>query len=89
MIIELYGKQDCGLCKSARKKIDRLLARWQIERKVRVVMLDVDTPDGAAESDFHDVFDIPSVLLKHDGELVARWDGAAPNSNELHQRLSA
>jgi len=43
---------------------------------------------AAAESDFFDVFEIPSVLvLEGDSEVLARWDGSAPRSEELHEVL--
>jgi hypothetical protein len=90
MIIEIYGKQGCSLCQSAKKKIGLLLDKWQMAGKVDVVFQDMETPDGAAEGDYYDVFDIPSVLLKPDAEKVlARWDGQAPPSEELHRRLCA
>ena len=90
MIIEIYGKPSCALCASAKMKIELHLKKWQLESVVPVVFRDVDTEEGAAEGDFHDVFEIPSVLLK-DGpdNVIARWDGQAPPSEELHQRLSA
>ena len=90
MIIEIYGKRDCELCESAKKKVAHLLERWQLAQSVEVIFRDMETEQGAAEGDFYDVFEIPSVLLKKDGEqIVGRWDGMAPPSDELRQRLSA
>lgn len=90
MIIEIYGKQDCKLCQSAKKKINLFLTKWDVGDQVRVVFQDMETEDGAAEGDFFDVFDIPSVLLKPNADQVAaRWDGKAPPSDELHRRLCA
>ena len=90
MIIEIYGKQDCKLCQSAKRKVAHFLRRWALQDQVEVVFQDMETVDGAAEGDFFDVFDIPSVLLKRGrDEVVARWDGQAPPSDELRRRLSA
>ncbi len=90
MIIEIYGKQDCKLCESAKKKVAHFLKKWELSESVRVVFQDMETEEGAAEGDFFDVFDIPSVLLKQDrNAVVARWDGAPPPSEELQRRLSA
>ena len=90
MIIEVYGKPDCGLCKSANRKIAHLLQKWSLDGAVQVVFRDMETVDGAADGDFHDVFEIPSVLLKQGADQVlARWDGQAPPSDELRRRLSA
>jgi len=89
VIIEIFGKQDCPLCESAKKKVSHFLKQWNQAEKVQVVFHDMDTIEGAAESDFFDVFDVPSVLLKHEGSVLARWDGQAPPSDELRRRLSA
>ncbi len=90
MIIEVYGKQECKLCQSAKRKLSHFLSKWEVEDRVDVVFQDMETEHGAAEGDFFDVFDIPSVLLKKDTDhVVARWDGHAPPSSELRQRLTA
>ncbi|NLW51573.1 MAG: hypothetical protein GXY85_12150 [Candidatus Brocadiaceae bacterium] len=90
MIIEIFGKQNCALCESAKKKIAHFLKQWDQTDKVQVVFQDMETIDGAAQGDYFDVFDIPSVLLKDkDDQVIARWDGQAPPSDELQKRLSA
>ena len=84
MRIEVYGKQDCRLCESAKKKIEHFLGRWDVKDSVELAFMDIETESGAAEADFFDVFEIPTVLvLKNNGELLARWDGKAPPSREL------
>jgi hypothetical protein len=90
MIIEIYGKQNCELCESAKKKVAHFLEKWDMKERVQVVFHDMETVEGASEGDFFDVFEIPSVLLK-DGpdNVLARWDGQAPPSDELQSRLSA
>ncbi len=90
MIIEIYGKQDCELCQTAKKKVIHFLRKWEMSDSVQVVFHDTETVEGAAESDYFDVFEIPSVLVKKDPEsVVARWDGHAPPSEELRRRLTA
>ena len=90
MIIEIYGRQDCTLCESAKKKLAHFLDKWGLTDSVQIVFRDMETVEGAAEGDFFDVFDLPSVLLKKDrDEVVGRWNGAAPPSDELRRRLSA
>lgn len=90
MVIEVYGKRDCGLCKSAKRKLEHLLKKWQLDSNVGVKFLDVETEYGAAEGDFYDVFEIPSILLKTlEKEVIARWDGQAPPSEELRAALAA
>jgi hypothetical protein len=90
VIIEIYGKKDCKLCESAHKKVEHFLQKWELGKTVRIVFQDMTTEHGAAEGDFFDVFQVPSVLLKRDADsVVARWDGEAPPSEELQQRLCA
>jgi len=90
MIIEIYGKQGCDLCKSTKRKIEHLLSKWSLGPKVQLVFQDTDTEHGAAEADFFDVFEVPTVLLKRqvgDAEVLARWDRKPPPSNELKTYL--
>ncbi|MCD6417064.1 MAG: hypothetical protein J7M08_10290 [Planctomycetes bacterium] len=92
MIIEIYVKEGCKLCASAKRKIAHLLNKWQLSDEPKVVLQDTGTPDGAAESDFFDVFRIPTVLLKPEDDpdhVLARWDGKPPPSDELRRRLCA
>ena len=88
MILEVYGRQDCKLCESTKKKLGHFLAKWECQDNVYVTFMDMETEHGAAEGDFYDVFEIPSVLLKDEAEhIFARWDGCAPPSEELRQKL--
>ena len=88
MHIEIYGKQECDLCHSARKKINVMLKKWSMDEDIEVKFMDTDTVDGAAEADFFDVFEIPSVMVKEgQDDVLARWDGEAPPSDELKASL--
>ena len=92
MIIEVYGKQECTLCGSTRRKIEHFLSKWAFGRQVQLVFLDMDTEHGAAEADFFEVFEVPTVLLKEresDAEVLARWDQKPPPSDELKTHLRA
>ncbi|MFP4026226.1 MAG: hypothetical protein ACLFWL_00355 [Candidatus Brocadiia bacterium] len=85
MIIHVYGKKGCKLCKSATKKVEHFLERWEVSDEHDVIFMDMESDESAAaEGDFFEVFDIPSVLvMKDDWEVAARWDGQAPPSSEL------
>ncbi len=90
MEIHVYGKEGCGMCKSAKKKVEVLLKRWDKTERHPVKLVDMKTPEGAAEGDYFDVFDehIPAVFVMEDGWTVAkRWDAQAPPSGELHAAL--
>ena len=84
MTIFVYGKNGCDVCKSAQNKVRHFLDRWSVGHSVEVVFMDMETEFGAAEGDFYDVFEVPSVLvMTDDGRLAGRWDGQAPPSEEL------
>ena len=92
MIIEVYGKQGCGLCKSAKKKLSVMLDRWSVDdEQIEMRFMDMEEDEiAAAEADLFDVFEIPTVLVKRNrDDVVARWDGQAPPSNELKDILDA
>ncbi len=88
MEIHIYGKQGCGLCESAMKKTEVLLEKWGEDGRFPVKMVDMETPEGAAEGDYFDVFDVPAVFVMEDHWTVAqRWDGHAPPSEGLYATL--
>jgi len=91
MTIHVYGKTGCKLCKSAKKKVEVLLERWGVADQHEVVLLDMEgDPGAAAEGDFFDVFDIPTVMvMKDEWEVLGRWDGQAPPSEELEALVAA
>jgi len=63
--MQLFTRTQCADC--------RLVARWLERHAVdNLVQVDVDTVDGAAESDFQDVLSTPTLI--DDGG--ARYTGA-------------
>ena len=90
MRLEVYGKQGCNLCKSAYKKLTLFIEKHNVSGGIEVSFMDVETEYGGAEGDFFDVFDIPTVLLlKDDSEVLARWEGKPPHTQELVSLLCA
>jgi glutaredoxin len=81
----LYGKQGCGKCQAAKKKLGFFLDKWGYNGSVEFGYRDLETEDGLAEAAMNDVlFDsMPTVLIEHRGRGLARWDGRAPESQEL------
>ena len=84
MRLEVYGKQGCDLCRSAHKKLTLFLEKHSVGEGVALNFVDMETEEGAAEGDFFDVFNVPTVLLlKDDAEVLARWEGKPPAMQEL------
>jgi hypothetical protein len=89
MRFEVYGKQGCDLCKSAHTKLTLFLDKHCVGQGVALNFVDVETEEGAAEGDFYDVFHIPTVLLlKDDAQVLARWEGKPPATQELEGLVS-
>ena len=89
MKFEVYGRNECKLCKSAEKKLRVFLDKHGMGEGVEMCFIDMDTEEGAAEGDFFDVFHIPTVLLvrKADSAILGRWDGKPPLTEDLEKLL--
>ena len=87
MKIEVFGKEDCSLCKSAMRKVKYFLEKWGRADEVEVAFVNMDTVDGMAEGMFRDVSDVPVVIVSDNGSTFGRWDGEPPKSEELKGAL--
>ncbi len=88
MKIKIFGKESCSLCQSAKKKVSFFLAHWQYQDKIEVTYYDLESAEGLAEGAFYDVGKIPTIVLEKDGQIIRRWEGVAPLSEELKKSLS-
>jgi hypothetical protein len=86
--IRIFGKPDCGLCQSAKHKVEFFLAKWQLASQVPVHFFDMSTVDGLAEGAYYEATDIPTTLVLTNGQVVGRWQAAVPPSEELLQALN-
>jgi thioredoxin-like negative regulator of GroEL len=83
MTIQVFGKQDCGKCESAKKMISHFAQKYGNGQPVEVAFVDMDTVDGLAEGAFRDVLHIPTTIVQRDGQDLARWDGVVPDTEQL------
>jgi thiol-disulfide isomerase/thioredoxin len=81
--IKIFGKQGCAKCKTTKNKIEFFISKWNLADKLQISFLDMDSVDGLSEAAMHDVLNIPATILEKDGDVLARWDGEVPNSNEF------
>ncbi|MHC4711812.1 MAG: YbbN family protein [Planctomycetota bacterium] len=88
MHIEVFGKQDCALCESTKRKILHFIRKWGHAGRVDFAFVDMDTVDGLAEGAFRDVNEIPTTIVSDDGKAFGRWEGAVPPSEEVREALS-
>jgi hypothetical protein len=85
MRFDVFGKQDCAKCKSAKEKLKHVLTKVELSETVPLVFFDLDSIEGMAEGAFNDVTDqLPTIILRDDsGETKARWNGKAPRTTEV------
>ena len=86
--IHIFGKPDCGLCQSAKRKVEFFLNKWQLAAQVPVRFFDMTTVDGLAEGAYYEATEIPTTLVVTNGQIVGRWQAAVPPSEELLRALT-
>lgn len=88
--VKVFGKPGCEFCKTTMKKFETFFSRWKIDpEKVKLNFFDMETVDGMAEGAFYSVTDIPSTIIEKESEIITRWDGKVPLSEEFKDHLSA
>ncbi len=84
MQIDIFGKPDCEFCKTTMQKFETFMGRWNIEKSlVALNFIDVSTVDGLTEGAMNEVIKIPTTIIRRDGNIMARWDGKVPLSEEF------
>ena len=83
MQVNVFGKNDCAKCETTKHKVSHFLAKCGVAHAVELNFVDMDSIDGMAEGAFQDVHEVPTTIIEADGQAVARWDGAIPDSKAL------
>lgn len=83
MKVKVFGKPGCEYCKTTMKKFQTFLDLWKITDKVDLSFFDMETVDGLAEGAFLGVVKIPTTVIEKDGNVLGRWDGKVPVSEEF------
>lgn len=90
MRIEIYGKPGCAHCKTTKNKFTHFMTKWGVADQVSVDFFDVSTPEGMAEGAFNDVGDkLPTTILRHESQQIARWNGVVPGTDDIRQFVMA
>ena len=85
MEIHVFGKQNCGKCQSTKHKVEHFIHKLGLQAAVNMTFFDMDTVDGMAEGAFCDVFEVPTTIIRDNGQDVVRWEGVVPDSVDLKQ----
>lgn len=84
MEVKVFGKPGCEYCKTTLKKFETFFGRWNIDKSmVALSFFDMETVDGLAEGAFYSVTKIPSTVIEKDANILSRWDGIVPLSEEF------
>ena len=83
MQVKIFGKKDCAKCRTTKNKIEFFISKWNLKERLKILFLDLDTVEGLAEGALNDVLRIPTTILERDGNVLVRWDGEVPNSDEF------
>ncbi len=90
MNIKVFGKPGCEYCKTTMKKFETFIGRWNIEQsKVTLTFFDMETVEGLAEGAFYSVDKIPTTVIEKENDVLARWDGKVPLSEEFKNYFEA
>ena len=81
MKLTIFGRRDCSACKKAKEKVEYYLAKWRVE--IPLEYCDMETVEGLALGAFHDVAEVPTVVLEKQGKELRRWVKFPPLSEEL------
>ena len=87
MNLVFFVKEDCDACKNAKAKVSFFLDKWGAVDSVVTEAINLDTEDGLVEAAMNGVADVPTIILHHEGNEVARWIKKAPPSEELRAKL--
>ena len=84
MQVKIFGKPGCEYCKTTLQKFETFTRRWNIPAdSLSLSFLDMETVDGLAEGAFYSVTKIPTTIIEKEKNILARWDGKVPLSEEF------
>ncbi|MFA5034348.1 MAG: thioredoxin family protein [Candidatus Margulisiibacteriota bacterium] len=84
--VKVFGKPGCEFCKTTVKKFETFFGRWNIgDTQAKLSFFDMETVDGLAEGAFYSVTKIPATVIEHQSDIVKRWDGKVPLSEEFKE----
>lgn len=83
MKIRIFGKKDCAKCETTKNKFSHFLDKNGYRDRAKLEFYDMDTVDGYAEGAFYDVLKIPTTMIEKENEVIARWEGEVPRTEEF------
>ena len=79
--VYIFGKPTCPVCKEAYEKIRYFKTKKNFDAEIRY--FNIESVDGLTEGAFHEVSDVPTVIIFDDKEELVRWAKRPPVSEEF------
>ena len=79
--VYMFGKPDCAVCKDTHEKLMYFKEKRNFDAQIKY--FDMETVEGLTEGAFHEVSDIPTVIILEDKKELARWEKTPPVSEEF------
>ena len=79
--IYVFGKTDCPVCKDACEKLMYFKEKNKFAAQIKYY--DMETVDGLTEGAYHEVEEIPTVIIFDDNKELIRWVKKPPVSEEF------
>lgn len=79
--ILIFGKESCSVCKDALHKISYFKEKKNFSAEIKYY--DMETVDGLTEGAFHEVSDIPTIMIFENDNELARWEKKPPVSEDF------
>ncbi len=79
--VYMFGKPDCSVCKDTHEKLKYFREKNKFDAQIKY--FDMETVDGLTEGAYHEVSDIPTVIIFDDNKELVRWVKKPPVSEEF------
>jgi len=79
--VYIFGKPTCPICKDAHNKIKYFKEKKNFNAEIKY--FDMETVEGLTEGAFHEVSDIPTVIIFDNKDELIRWVKRPPVSEDF------
>ncbi|MDD5504566.1 MAG: thioredoxin family protein [Candidatus Omnitrophica bacterium] len=83
MKIKVFGKNNCAKCETTKNKINHYLKKNNNPSNAALEFHDLDTVEGMTEGAYNNVLKIPTTLIEKEDQVLARWDGEVPRTEDF------
>lgn len=85
--IVIFGKSTCPVCKDVLNKFQYFKEKTKFDSEIKYV--DLEDLDGMVEGAYHEVSDIPTIVILEGEKEIKRWVKNPPVSEEFLPYLTS